>query len=202
VFFLDLFLSYIDINNKLLVHHEVIQKCQEKDEIAYKKLYDATIAYVYSVTGRYIQNKEELKDQVQETYATVFKKINLYDNSRGEFKSWIRQVCVNQCLMHIRSQKKLSILNIVEISEVTEPISNDVPLDEMTRNDIEIILNKMPEGYKLVFMLYVIDGYSHSEIQELLSIKKETSRSQLARAKKWIKKNFTHYKNDSVYGLN
>lgn len=184
-----------------MVQDKIIRGCCNKDERSYKALYEETIPYVYSIVSRYISNKEECKDQTQETYARVFQKIDSYDSRKGNFKGWLRTVCVNQCLSHLRKQKKLAGLNIVEISDINEPSSIDVSLDEISRKDIEEILKKMPQGYKMIFMLNVIDGYDHSEIQDLLGIKKETSRSQLARAKKWIQKNMNHYKTSSTYGL-
>ena len=184
-----------------MVQNNLILACLNNSEKAHKILYETTIPYVYSIVSRYITNPEERKDQTQEIYATVFKKIKSFDSQKGEFKYWLRKICVNQCLMHIRKHKGLSMLNIVELSEVNEPADVEIEYHSLSRNDIEKMLTKMPQGYKLVFMLNVIDGYNHTEIQDILGIKKDTSRSQLARAKKWIQKNMNNHKNSSAYGL-
>jgi len=163
-------------------------------------LYNACIPYVYSIAKRYIPNAEDVKDQTQEVFATVFQKIDHYNADKGTFNSWLRAVTVNQCLSHLRKGKNLSTLNVVELTEKHEK-AEDIDLDGMTREDVERILINMPIGYKMVFMLNVIDGYNHSEIQEMLGIRKETSRSQLTRAKKWIKNNLNRNNINSSYGI-
>lgn len=183
-----------------MIAQQIIKDCIHNKANGHKKLYEGCLPYVYSIVKRYIKSPEERKDQVQEIFASVFQNINQFDSDKGAFKSWIARICVNQCLMSLRKNKNLSSLNIVEITEINEP-SEEVDLSRMTREDIEKILHKMPSGYKIVFMLNVIDGYNHTEIQEMLSISKDTSRSQLSRAKKWIRKHLTHNINKTAYGI-
>ncbi len=183
-----------------MVGQNIIKDCLANRPSGHRRLYNACLPYVYSIVKRYIKDQEERKDQVQEVFASIFQNIGSYDAQKGNFKSWISRISVNQCLMHIRKYKKLSALSIVEISDINEP-GEEINIDGITREDVEKILHDMPTGYKLVFMLNVIDGYNHTEIQDMLGIKKDTSRSQLARAKKWIRKNLNHNLKSTTYGI-
>ncbi len=130
----------------------------------------------------------------------VFKNVHKYDDSKGTFNTWLRKIVVNECLMYIRKNKRLPILTSVDQIQETKMVSND-NYDQLTKKDILKALSGMPEGYKIVFMLNVIDGYDHGEISQKLNIKKETSRSQLARAKKWMQKNLIDNRKNIAYGL-
>ncbi len=183
-----------------MVSSSVIKSCLQKDSKAYKDLYNASIPYVYSVVKRYLTNIEDRKDIVQEIFAKVFLKLGSFDSNRGEFKTWIRKIAVNECLMHLRKSSNLKIYKID--SNLENTLTEDINvLDQLTRNDIIILLNKMPERYRMVFIAYIIDDYSHKEIGEILGITKDTSRSQLSRAKKWIMANIIKDNKNNAYGL-
>lgn len=144
--------------------------------------------------------EEDRKDMVQESYAKIFSNIHKYKADRGTFNTWIRKVTINECLMHLRKTKKMSILTPVDIiDDITA--ADDMDIERITRVDIERLLQKMPHGYRIIFLLNVMDGYDHSEIAEQLGIGKETSRSQLSRAKNWVRKNIVNQNNTNAYGL-
>ncbi len=163
-------------------------------------LYSSCIPYAYSIVSRYLPNSEDRKDVIQEAFVKVFRSIQKYDAGKGTFNLWLRKIVVNECLMFIRKNKRLPLLTSVE--EVPEfQLSEEVKHNQLTKRDIENALSDMPEGYKIVFMLNVIDGYNHGEISKMLNIKKETSRSQLARAKKWMQKNLIDNRKNIAYGI-
>jgi len=182
-----------------VINSETIQKCKSGKHSAYKELYNAFIPYVHSVVSRYINDIEDRKDIIQEIFAKVFVKIDSYDETKGKFKSWIRKITVNECLMFIRSKSKMSIHVINENFDISDDTFSK--LENLTREDIISMLDKMPKRYKLVFMAYIIDGFSHKEIAEKLKITKDTSRSQLTRAKRWIIKNISKENQIKSYGL-
>ena len=182
-----------------MVSFSIIESCKKQDRIAHKALYESCISYVYSIVSRYLSGEEDRKDVVQEVFAKTFKSLDHFDQKKGEFKFWIRKITVNQCLMQIRSQSKLKVYSINEHFDVVD--STDLGLESLTREDILKLLDEMPERYKLVFMAYIIDGYNHKEIGELLGITKDTSRSQLTRAKKWIRNHISKGNKISTYGL-
>lgn len=183
-----------------MVENKVIKLCCNGDRRGHKTLYESTIKYVHSTVRRYVHEEEDRKDVVQESYAKIFTNIKKYDAKKGTINTWIRKVTINECLMHLRKFKKMSILTNVEvIDDITS--ATEVELEGITRADIERLLKSMPDGYKIIFLLSVIDGYNHSEIAEQLGIEKQTSRSQLSRAKMWVRKNIVNQKNSNAYGL-
>lgn len=185
-----------------MVEKEIIQQCCKGSRTGHKAFYEGTIRYVYSTVSRYIYQEEDKKDVVQEAYAKIFGSIKTFDSAKGNLNTWVRKVAVNECLMHIRKNKKLSYLTPVDSVEgMTAGEDPSIALDSLTKTDIGTLLKKMPEGYRMVFMLNILEGYDHKEIGQLLNIQAETSRSQLARAKKWIKKNIINHNSENAYGL-
>ena len=136
---------------------------------------------------------------MQEVFAKVFINIKSFDANKGNFNNWIRKIAVNECLQHIRKARPLFV---AEGMEDNINISDGTPLPtDLTREDVDLILGKMPAGYKLVFMLSIMDGYNHKEISKQLNITAETSRSQLTRAKKWTRKYLLNNTKKDLYGL-
>ena len=136
---------------------------------------------------------------MQEIFAKVFDNIKSYDANKGTFNTWIRKIAVNECLRHIKKSRTLFVAKGMEISP---EIKDDSPLPtDLKRADVEKILAKMPTGYKLVFMLAVMDGYTHKEISKQLNITEETSRSQLTRAKKWTRRYLLNSIKKNFYGI-
>ena len=185
-----------------MVSREVIAECSKGSRVAHQAFYEGTVRYVYATVSRYIYDEEDKRDLVQEAFARIFTAIPTYNSKKGTINNWVRKVTINECLMHLRKKKRLSYLAPIE--DIEGQVAGDDPtaaLDRLTRTDIEALLANMPDGYRVVFVLSVLDGYDHSEIAELLSIKTETSRSQLTRAKKWIKKNVINQTSNNAYGL-
>ncbi len=136
---------------------------------------------------------------MQEAYANVFNKIEQYDAEKGPFKFWLRRIVVNCCLKH--RQKKKAFLTVEgEVAE--DPIDSSYLENlQLTREEVHRLLQEMPERYQLVFMLSIMDGYTHKEIAEELNISPETSRSQLTRAKQWLRKHLEGSTKWEQYGL-
>jgi len=182
-----------------LVSTEHIELCKNNNEIGHKAVYESTVRYVLSIVARYINLQHVHKDIVQEVYANVFTNIEQYDEQKGAFKYWIRTIAVNQCLMYLRKNKQLSKLiplNKVDFKDKAVTID----LSQFERENVKKILTDMPSGYKTIFMLCVIDGYKHDDVSKLLNISKETSRSQLSRAKGWLKTRLNNSSKTQVYG--
>lgn len=164
-------------------------------------MYEGCIAYVYTITKRYITNESDIPDVVQEIFARVFLSIKTFDESKGDFKSWLRRLVINQCFQHYRQGKSPRLHVALDATEEVGEEDNHY-LDELSKEDIERLLGDMPDGYRQVFMLYIVDEYSHKEIGKLLAISPEASRSQLSRAKKWLrKKNLTNRTKTIANGL-
>lgn len=136
---------------------------------------------------------------LQDIFAEVFTSINRFDATKGKLKPWIRSIGVHKILASRRSR----VLEIVHLTEQHDWSSaeNDA-LKKLKEADLMRLVNSMPEGYRMVFNLYVVDGYSHDEIHKMLGIKVETSRSQLMRARKWLQRNIDSFYDQASPGKN
>ncbi|MBK8545843.1 MAG: RNA polymerase sigma factor [Saprospiraceae bacterium] len=184
----------------MLVEQDLLLQCQKGDQSAYSTLYKTCAPYVFTIVKNYFSEDHDRKDVLQEIFAHIFTSLENFDQNKGSFKSWISRIAVHQCINVLRKNNRL---NIVYTMEIMEDIEYDTleTLEKFTVKDLEKMLMDMPDGYKTIFLLSVIEEYSHKEIGEMLSITQETSRSQLFRAIKWIKNNILNTSNMIQYGL-
>lgn len=154
--------------------------------------------YIFTVVKGYTQNHDFQKDLIQEIFAKVFLNIRQYDPTKGPFKPWIRKVAVNQCLMFLRSKvNRLEFEDVDQLKPSQEPAFG-MDLSHLDPQLAEQLLAKMPEGYRQVFSMVILDGFSHKEVGEQLGISPDTSRSQLARSKKWLR---SYVRNNQKLGV-
>ena len=169
---------------------ELIQKCKKQDSKAQGALYKRYSGILFSICLRYSPNKTEAEDNLQDAFLTIFKKIEQY-KGKGSFEGWIKRITVNTVLQKYRKQRVYNIEDEAQI-EQEDDVSVDaetVPLDFLLK-----IIQELPDQYRLVFTLYVMDDYSHKEIANLLGISDGTSKSNLARARTILKKKIDNYK--------
>jgi RNA polymerase sigma factor (sigma-70 family) len=172
-------------SNHTLSESDIIQGCiagnRQMQEIFYKKFSPK----MYGVCLRYSGNVEDANDLLQEGFIKIFKNLEKFRGD-GSFEGWIRRIFVNTSIEHFR--KKVKLYNVTEVQENTiEDVELNV-LDSMAEKDIIFLVNELAPGYKAVFNMHVIEGYSHKEIADILGITEGTSKSQLARAKGVLKK--------------
>ncbi len=148
-------------------------------------LYKKFSSKMYGVCLRYAGNTEDANDILQEGFIKVFKNLDKF-RSEGSFEGWVRRIFINTAIEQFR--KKVKLYNVTEVQENTIEDKELDPLDVLATKDIINIVNELSPGYKAVFNLHVIEGYSHKEIADLLGITEGTSKSQLARAKGVLKK--------------
>ncbi len=167
---------------------QLIGKCKKKDRKAQEELYNLFSNKIYSVCLKYSRNQAEAKDNLQDSFVTIFNKMEQY-NAKGAFEGWIRRIAVNTVLQKYRTTPVFEL--------VTEEIADSITLiDEEDEENISIdyllqLIQELPDKYRLSFNMYVLDGYSHKEIAELLKISIGTSKSNLARARKILKDKIT-----------
>lgn len=183
-----------------MIQDSIIKNCIANKRDAFKALYEGTIAYCYAVVKRYVP-EYEVRDMIQEIYAEVFTSLKRYDAAKGDFKFFFRGIIVNRCLMLNRKNKRLPLFSSMDETNIEIKDESDQKIESLTKADISKLLEDMPAGYKTIFLLFVIDEFTHNEIAILLSISPETSRSQYMRAKKWILTHSIISKNTSTYGL-
>lgn len=162
---------------------ELIALCHKGNRRAQQMLYEKYSPKMFGVCKRYVKSREDAEDVLIEGMYKVLSKINQY-SGKGSFEGWIRRIVVNEALMFLR--KKHNFKLTVEISniEVKSQVNAD---DALAEQDILSLLNKLPTGYRTVFNLYVVEGFKHREIAEMMGISINTSKSQLILAKKRLR---------------
>jgi RNA polymerase sigma-70 factor (ECF subfamily) len=145
-----------------------------------EELYRRFSPRMYGVCLRYAGNAEEAEDILQEGFIKIYKKLNSY-RGEGSFEGWIRRIFVNTAIEHFR--KKTYQQPITEKHETTVEAQYLSVLDELAEKDILKLIQELSPGYRTVFNLYVVEGYTHKEIGDMLNISEGTSKSQLSRAK-------------------
>lgn len=148
-------------------------------------LYHRFSAKMYTVCLRYSGNQEDARDLLQEGFVKVFRNLAKF-RKEGSFEGWVRRIFVNTSIEHYR--KKVNLYNVTETQENTIEDKEFTVLDNLAEKDIIKMINELSPGYRAVFNMHVIEGYSHKEIGEALGINEGTSKSQLARAKMVLKK--------------
>ncbi len=163
----------------------IIKNCLKGDSVAQRMLFEKFAPKMMSVCLRYIKNEQGAQDVLQDGFIKVFQKLNIYENS-GSLEGWIRRIIVNTALDQLRKDSKFGYTEDVE--EVGYKIeSNDFSHDGLMVEDLMNLINQMPEGYKIVFNMFAIEGYSHKEIADLLGISENTSKSQYSRGRAYLR---------------
>ena len=166
---------------------QLVSKCLEKDTLAQKQLFEYYSRRMMGVCLRYSKDADEAQDVLQMGFIKVFEKLDMY-NRKGSLEGWIRKIIVNTALDNIRKNKKL--MNNVEMEKVDYQLHNynENAIDVLSAQDLLKVIQNMPTGFKTVFNMYVIEGYSHKEIAEELNISVNTSKSQFSRARAYLQK--------------
>lgn len=164
---------------------KVIQGCQKqkrKDQIL---LYKQYAPLLLGICLRYANDKSEAEDILQDSFLKIFKSIHEFKGT-GSLESWMKKVVVNTAISNFHKEKKHYYHNEIEtIKEIELPYTAPADKDLETA-ELMNLLKTMPEGYKMIFNLYAIEGYKHKEIAEKLQIDESTSKSQYLRAKNWL----------------
>jgi len=163
----------------------IITECINGNRTAHKQLYDMYRVKMYTLCLRYMSSKQDAEDMLQEGWVKVFKMLHSYDSSKGTFYGWIRKIFVNTNLEFLRKKR----LQFDDLSEQTLNFNLSFEMDvfdQMSMQEMVNLLQELPNGYRSVFNLYVIEGYTHKEIGEKLNISPNTSKTQLMKAKKMM----------------
>ncbi|MGB0885798.1 MAG: RNA polymerase sigma factor [Chitinophagales bacterium] len=170
---------------------EIIELCKENDRKAQRTLYDLFSKKMFVVCLRYSSDYSDAEDMLQEGFIKIFKKIDKYNHS-GSFPAWMSRLISNNCIDIIR--KKPNLYAITEGHENTLETYNTNAIDKLIGEDIVNLIQSLPTGYRTIFNMYVVEGYSHKEIAEKLDISAGTSKSQLNRARKVLQKKLEEIK--------
>ena len=163
---------------------DLIKGCIEEDRDCQRLLYDRYSGKMLVVCLRYSSNRSEAEDNLQDGFVRMFGSIKKF-NFTGSFEGWIRRIMVNSSL---RNYRKLSVVNEVEMRDDFDSVVNENIVNQISEKELLDLVMKLPDGYRVVFNMFAIEGYEHTEIAELLGINPGTSRSQLSKARQWLQK--------------
>ena len=166
---------------------ELIEGCCRGEAKYQKALYQRFYRLMFGVCLRYTDNQEDAQDILQEGFIKVFKNIQSF-RRQGSFEGWVRRIMVHTSIEHYRRNSRYFMVDIEEARSLH--LNADV-LSNMSRNEILDLIQQLPVGYRTVFNLYVVEGYPHQEIADMLQISVGTSKSQLSRAKRILQEKIT-----------
>ena len=170
---------YINLQEETL-----ISGCIQNNRNAQEQLYRMCADEMYNVCLVYEKDRDQVKDILQESFIKVFRSIEKYDR-KGPLKAWVRRIVVNTAIDHIRRKKNVDAFVDVETIADSTPGHGDYQGGQGVK-DILKLVKRLPEGARLVFNLFALEGYSHKEIAEKLSITEGTSKSQYSRARQLL----------------
>jgi RNA polymerase sigma factor (sigma-70 family) len=161
---------------------QLINDCKKNDSKAQEQLYRTYAPKLFSVSLKYSRNYTEAQDNLHDGFLLIFEKIHLF-SFKGSLDGWLKKVLTNYILQQYRKETFLNVVDETTVADVEVEIDDE----GVDANFLMKIIQELPDRYRLVFNLYVLDGYSHQEIAELLNINIGTSKSNLSRAKLILK---------------
>jgi RNA polymerase sigma factor (sigma-70 family) len=163
----------------------LVNECAKGNSKAQRALFDKFAPKMLAVCQRYLRNNQEAEDVLQDGFVKVFQKIVDF-KMEGSLEGWIRRIVVNTALDTIRRNKKL--LDDIQVEEVQYKVSfTDHQFDGMDLAQLMKLIDEMPDGYRIVFNMFAIEGYSHKEIADTLGVTENTSKSQYSRARAFLR---------------
>jgi RNA polymerase sigma-70 factor (ECF subfamily) len=169
---------------------ELIELAVENNRHAQHKIYSKFSPKMLSVCRQYIKDLHQAEDIMIMAFMKVFTNLNKFKHE-GSFEGWIRRIMINECISYIRVHKKVKF---IEDENYFEERFNNIE-SQFSVDDIQFLIDNLPDGYKMVFNLYCVEGFKHQEIAELLGISEGTSKSQLSHARKVLQDNINKLKN-------
>jgi RNA polymerase sigma factor (sigma-70 family) len=164
---------------------ELIKGCLKRDRNAQQQLFDLYSSKMYAICYRYVRHAMEAEDILVTAFTKIFERIGQF-KGEGSFEGWIRRIMVNEALTHLRKARTMYLETELEAAD-RDPDYAQLA-DHLEAEDLMNIIQQLPAGYRVVFNMYAIDGYSHKEIAEHLGISENTSKSQLSRARVYLQK--------------
>ena len=165
--------------------YDLVRACIKGNPRAQKALFDKYAQKMFSVCLRYMRKTEEAEDALQDSFIKIFCKLPNF-KYEGVLEGWIRRIVVNSCLDQIRKNSKF--LNDVQAEKVEYKLDqNSFIAENLMAQDLMNLIQKMPDGYRVVFNMFAIEGFSHQEISEHLGITESTSKSQYLRARAYLR---------------
>jgi RNA polymerase sigma factor (sigma-70 family) len=169
-------------NLNIYIHAPLIEECRKGSRKAQFLLYNQYSKAMYNMAYRILNNREDAEDVLQEAFVECFRNITIF-RFESTFGAWLKRIVVNRCLNHLKKKK----IDLVLVETLPQMIEED---EEEVIYETEKILNgiqMLPDGYRIILTLYLLEGYDHTEISQILGISESTSKSQYSRAKERLR---------------
>jgi len=162
------------------IHREIVDRCLAGDRMAYEELYRLYARAMFNVSLRITNDQAEAEDVLQEAFVSAFQYLNTF-NQTASFGAWLKRIVVNKALNHIKRRRldTIPIEDELDIVEAHDEVDLKYDVAQVKR-----AMEQLPDGYRTVFSLYLIEGYDHREIAEIMGVTESTSKSQFNRSKK------------------
>jgi len=164
---------------------DLLKLCLKYDLKAQNKLYELYKVNMFVLCQRYFAQRDDAQDALQDGFVKVFRDLHQFDPSKGTLGSWMKKVFINTCLEILR-KKRIDFNNLDDIGEI--PYQDGGIISDLNHKDLTKLIQKLPAGYRTVFNLYIVEGFTHNEIAEKLNISENTSKTQLMKAKIALKR--------------
>ena len=164
---------------------DLVRECLSGSRLAQKEVYERLSSRMFSLCIRYVGDREIAKDVLHDGFIVLFSKLNTY-KGEGSFEGWARRIFVNTALMSMRKGDVLKYSEGLEGGEAIKVTVNPTAIGQLEAETLMKLISQMPAGFRTVFNMYAIEGYSHQEIAKALDITEGGSRSQLSRARIWL----------------
>lgn len=179
-------------NIKQHLHNALIEDCKNGSRKAQFRIYKLYSKAMYNLAFRFMNNHEDAQDALQETFIDCFRNIQSFRNE-STFGVWLKRICINHCINQIRKRNLLISFR----EEIPDKMVEEEPDSQFNISEIFSSIEKLPDGYRIILTLYLLEGYDHSEISQILGITESTSKSQYSRAKDKLRKMITK---KEIYG--
>ncbi len=170
---------------KFETDRELIEGCLKNNRACQKSIYDRFSSKMLGVCMRYTNSREEAEDILIEGFMKFYTSLSSY-RYECSLENWIRRIMINNAISHYRVNERKTHLYLEDLYVETDVYHSENILDKVAAKDIMVLIQKMPPGYRVIFNLFAVEGYSHKEIAEQLDITESTSKSQFLRARKWL----------------
>ena len=179
---------------------DIIEKCKQNNRKAQLQLYNQYCDGMFVVANRFVKDTFEAQDIVQEAFIKAFSKLHQY-KAEVTFGAWLKRIVINKSIDLLKSKKQQMLeLDEVHLKVVDSNYEDEWLVDDaITLNEVKDAINKLPDKYKYVVMMFLIEGYDHQEISEVLNITEVASRTQLSRGKTQLKELLTLSHNGTRY---
>ena len=169
---------------KINTDSQLIRQSLQNNRQAQKQLYDKYASKMLSLCSYYVKDSQRAEEVMLNGFLKVFTKLDQFAN-KGSFEGWIRKIMVFECISFLRKKNRLVFTD--QIERLEDVVENEIELS-IAVDDLHNYINELPEGCKIIFNMYVIEGYKHAEIAEILNLSVGTSKTQLYRARKSLQK--------------